>query len=468
MRSNEPFSLDWIGVDNPWTGVGVDLVALQTIVCDIFHVPRAQCGPPVVLNPMEEEDDDEGYARVYAFQLPSRSVVARLVAPVKPMFKTEAEVAAMDFVRSKTALPVPEIYSYCSDARNPVGVEWIIMEHMPGMMMDDALPTLQPAHLRRLAHDLVDLHDQLSKLRADGCGSIYHSTGDFGPSTFASKRCSRSLRWNLPPKELLRSMNNLCAHRLDDGYRLGPLNDINLLQFKLAVPPPAQTMPVSTSEDYVKLLAFNGSPTTRSDDDPPASEMCVELFLHVQNLYPNSPFLGPSVDAEKFFFSHGDLHGANILVDPKSGAVTGLIDWEAAAFRPLWACMAGVGWFREDRQRFLTSDVDPENFEDDVSGDAELRALFRTELHNRNPDLFACFLGGVELRGILNGACDLPRPAGSPDIFLSRYLRLGFWNEARRGPFPCDMNAWRRRRYQLDVVERERQQALKAAQNGKI
>ncbi len=27
MRSDAPFSLDWIGVDNPWTGVNVDLIA---------------------------------------------------------------------------------------------------------------------------------------------------------------------------------------------------------------------------------------------------------------------------------------------------------------------------------------------------------------------------------------------------------------------------------------------------------
>ena len=101
MRSDEPFSLDWIGVDNPWTDVDVDLLALQNIVCDIFHISTTHCGPPVAINPKIEEDDEESYARVYSFQLPSRSVIARLVAPVKPTFKTEAEVAAMDFVRSE-------------------------------------------------------------------------------------------------------------------------------------------------------------------------------------------------------------------------------------------------------------------------------------------------------------------------------------------------------------------------------
>ncbi len=101
MRSDTPFSLDWVGVNDPWTGVIVDLLALQNIVCDIFHVQITQCGPPVAINPKLEEDDEEGYARVFSFQLPSCSVIARLVAPMKSTFKTEAEVAAMDFVRSE-------------------------------------------------------------------------------------------------------------------------------------------------------------------------------------------------------------------------------------------------------------------------------------------------------------------------------------------------------------------------------
>lgn len=94
---DQPFSIDWLGVEDPWVGVNVDLVALQNVVCEVMHVPSTQCGPPVPIGHQQQAN----YARVYSFQLPSRTVVARLVAPVKPLFKTENEVAAMDFVRSK-------------------------------------------------------------------------------------------------------------------------------------------------------------------------------------------------------------------------------------------------------------------------------------------------------------------------------------------------------------------------------
>jgi hypothetical protein len=89
-------SLDYLGVEDPWIS-NVDLVALQGIVCQVFRLPATQCGPPVAIGLQQKA----AYARVYSFQLPNRTVVARVIAPVKPLFKTESEVAAMDFVRSK-------------------------------------------------------------------------------------------------------------------------------------------------------------------------------------------------------------------------------------------------------------------------------------------------------------------------------------------------------------------------------
>jgi hypothetical protein len=84
-------SLDWLGVDDPRIS-NVDLVALQgiMIVCQVLRVPATQCGPPVAIGVQEEAS----YARAYPFQLPNRTVVARVVGPVKPLFKTESEVTA--------------------------------------------------------------------------------------------------------------------------------------------------------------------------------------------------------------------------------------------------------------------------------------------------------------------------------------------------------------------------------------
>lgn len=323
------------------------------------------------------------------------------------------------------------------------------MEHMPGVELRDAWDQLQYPQRRTLARNLIDVHDQLFRLKADGCGGIYHSTHPMDSLDLSSRR---STRWAPLSPESLRLLRSHCNHSINNAYELGPLHDISLINYRLMVPSPSQTMPTFTSDDYVKLIAFNGSPSTRSDYDFPTREKCVELFQSIRRLYPSSTLFGSS-DASNFRFSHGDLHDGNILIDPQSGAITGIIDWEAAAFRPLWAEVCGVGWFEEDRQRFLIGSEDSRNFEDDVDPeDVKLRAFFRTELHRKNPDLFSCFVGGVELRAVLHAAVDDPRPVGETGIFLTQYYQLGYWNEGRRGTFPWDMQAWRHRRVTLDQV----------------
>jgi len=87
-----------------------DMGALRRIVCETFRISDSDCGSAIPVTNLEYAS----YARVYSFSLPgSRSVIARLVAPVKPLFKTEGEVAAMDFVRSKwyNSTFVPMVFS---------------------------------------------------------------------------------------------------------------------------------------------------------------------------------------------------------------------------------------------------------------------------------------------------------------------------------------------------------------------
>lgn len=105
---------DWAGVDNPWDGVHPDVAELRRIVCEVFRISDSDRGPAISVGDHERAI----YARVYSFSLPGdRSVIARLVAPIKPLFKTEGEVAAIDFVRSKCRnnffiVQGPEFYSF--------------------------------------------------------------------------------------------------------------------------------------------------------------------------------------------------------------------------------------------------------------------------------------------------------------------------------------------------------------------
>jgi hypothetical protein len=80
--------VDWLCVEDPWIS-SVDLE---------HSVPSS----PRTCYSMWTSSCDRASELCSRFQLPNHTVVARVVAPVKPLFKTESEVAAMDFVRSKS------------------------------------------------------------------------------------------------------------------------------------------------------------------------------------------------------------------------------------------------------------------------------------------------------------------------------------------------------------------------------
>jgi len=336
------------------------------------------------------------------------------------------------------------------------------MEYMPGVELREAWKELDYDMKIRFAIDLVDMYDQLSQLKADACGAIYHSTRQSKDIHLtSSSQTIRSPRWKPLSSSSIGALRAHCDHPLCDRdglYQIGPLQDGALLQYAVLVPSPSQTPLVFTTADYVRLLAYNGSPSTRSSYDKPTRDKVVKLFQNLHALYPHHQLFGPSADPFIFRFCHGDLHDGNILIDPSTGKITGIIDWECAGFRPWWTDVAGVGWLEEDRERFIFGEDGPNNFASDESLnsvlDHRLRAFFRTELHKRNPDLFSCFLGGVEMRALLHAATDQPKPVGKSRIFLTLYEETGCWDESRRGPFPFDMLAWRHRRITLDEMVR--------------
>ncbi|KIJ43055.1 hypothetical protein M422DRAFT_253844 [Sphaerobolus stellatus SS14] len=54
--------------------------------------------------------------------------------------------------------------------------------------------------------------------------------------------------------------------------------------------------------------------------------------------------------AYRLLFPHEEeyLHAANILVDPATEAITGILDWEMAGFRPAWLAAVASEWFNDD------------------------------------------------------------------------------------------------------------------------
>ena len=101
-----------------------------------------------------------------------------------------------------------------------------------------------------------------------------------------------------------------------------------------------------------RLITFSFSPTTADlpGDPIPTFRLAKNAlnFLKAFIGFIRSPAYLVLTQTGPTFVSHTVM----IYMDPRTGAITGIIDWGAATFRPLWGEVYGVRWLGEDPQRF--------------------------------------------------------------------------------------------------------------------
>ncbi|EJT99451.1 hypothetical protein DACRYDRAFT_110173 [Dacryopinax primogenitus] len=136
--------------------LGLDLSALDIIVTDQLNRLGSH-GLPLT----RELIGVGSSALIYRYTVPGRgsepmSLVARVIYPRQPYWKTKAEAAVMNLVRARN-VPVPKVYQCSLTASdNPVGAEWILMEYMAGERLDDVFdsPEFTMDKKKRVIRDL--------------------------------------------------------------------------------------------------------------------------------------------------------------------------------------------------------------------------------------------------------------------------------------------------------------------------
>ncbi|RAK92858.1 phosphotransferase enzyme family protein [Aspergillus costaricaensis CBS 115574] len=91
---------------------------------------------------------------------------------VPRIYATASEVATLAFLRSKK-IPVPEVYGWSSVTDNPVGVEYIIMEHVAGVSADTRWFNNTKHQKHALVTGIVDIEKKLFSIPFGAIGSLY-------------------------------------------------------------------------------------------------------------------------------------------------------------------------------------------------------------------------------------------------------------------------------------------------------
>jgi len=255
----------------------------------------------------------------------NKEAVARL--PYKHLrlqYRLQSEVGAMKFAAAK--LPdkwkplVPEVYAWDSNPQNPVGSPYIIMEKMSGTTLASQFSTLSKERKISIAKQLARFTSALYQLGSEftQIGGVYCKDDHFevGP--------------------LIRIWAQEARQRLEvDNGPWESTHDFLAGQFE-------QLMRLWQDFYAPKVNAkkcFNG---TNVDE---IMQFIIQAASLIPQFDPRVLTGDPDADNRRRFV-HTDLHAGNILINPTSATLTGIIDWEAAGVLsepfavkvPAWLC----------------------------------------------------------------------------------------------------------------------------------
>jgi hypothetical protein len=85
-------------------------------------------------------------------------------------------------VKTHTTIPVPEIFAWSSDASNPVGTEYVIMEKAPGIQLFKLWDTMGDYSRLLLIEQLTKLENEFASIQFPAYGSLYLSSSSIANS----------------------------------------------------------------------------------------------------------------------------------------------------------------------------------------------------------------------------------------------------------------------------------------------
>lgn len=306
------------------------------------------------------------YHKLYEVSDPSWSTayIFRVAVPILPFYKLESEMATLEFLRQRTSIPVPNPIAWSSSAEGKLGYEWALLEKLPGVQLLDVWNDFpwdkKLETCRALARYLAELWKPSN--RFSQIGSIY-----FKKSENEQMQVRPRLPNSTKPTPEMTHVDEVNTH----GFTVGPAVDPSLFdRHRLYLR--ADQGPYSSCHDWVESLIQVEERCIRSADliqtigrtqavtetakkelaaliDEVGGENDQEEWTEKSNLILKLckdfrrvlPQVFPQpdpaeTDEPRFCLFHCDIREANILVDPDTFAITGIIDWETAFAVPDW------------------------------------------------------------------------------------------------------------------------------------
>lgn len=285
----------------------------------------------------------------------------RIAIPLDPCLKMESEMATLEFLRRMTTVPVAKLIAWSSRTDEGLGYEWCLVEKIPGVELREVWRKVPREKKVDIARAMATFMAQIWEptVKFPQIGSLYLSTqqqrenGPSGPASNVSPRKvkgdeSQQLEFFIGPivdgtfftgrRRYLDSTRGPydCCH--DWLKALIEIEQEFLRSAKVVLDSRSQApTEYQEPEAWTKVVPQDIEVEEEYFPDEYDSMMAnCEAYLRVlPKVFPKNEY---SVGDRRYALHHCDLRSANILVDPESFDITGIIDWEQTSALPTWYC----------------------------------------------------------------------------------------------------------------------------------
>lgn len=288
--------------------------ALKKIAGECLH---KQCTSITMIN-------YQGNYKVYLLGMDDGSeCIARLAYPDFHQ-KVKNEVTTMQYLMENTSIFVPKIYAWDSDPGNVVGVEYILIEKTPGLLLKDVWDDMLIEQKEKVLRQIAEIMFNLFSLTFSKIGGLDRTA--------------------------------------DGDYIVGPVVNFSFL-FGGREDLDIDRGPWATSHDYFFAAA------QRELALPELKFPTMSWFREMRDTYERLVRVVPAFnqkdpDLERCAFRHDNICPENIIVD--GTRITSVIAWDCLGAYPAWSCAMYPFWF-------------------DIKDRAQLRDAFRNEVAERDP-----------------------------------------------------------------------------------
>lgn len=249
-----------------------------------------------------------GFNKLYSIDTGSGSYMMRVALPVEPAQKTLSEVATLALVRERCTSLVPSVVAFDAQQHgisNELEFEWILMDRIPGVVLENAWKTMTWAEKEELVKQVAAVLAKLLRQQFAGIGNLY------------SKSTESALPEEVAVGPIV-SMTFFWHNRRTYDVPRGPFRssyDWLDARLRLVLEDSKRTLETSRDEDEI-------------EDAEDARALAERLIRLLPRVFP------PDEGMEVTALCHDDLSWHNILV--ANGKLSGIVDWECVSLLPIW------------------------------------------------------------------------------------------------------------------------------------